>query len=255
MRLLYALFLIAFCLPAAAQTGLQGNILKGTVLDAKTHLPINAVTVLNNATQAVAYTDAEGFFTITARPGDELVFSFIGYNSYLTKTEAVIDREDLRVYLRPKDYTLGEVIIRPKYTPYQADSIERHSEFQRPLVREHGGSIMSPVTFLAEKISKNSRRIFAFQKDFARMEKERFTDSRYTAELTQQMTGLAGDTLAFFMNAYPMPYDYSRAASDLELKVWIRDNFKDWVAKGRPVPNIAVDSTLQKTMADSTAAH
>jgi hypothetical protein len=31
------------------------------------------------------------------------------------------------------------------------------------------------------------------------------------------------------MYAYPMAYDFARTATDLELKMWIRDNYREWL--------------------------
>jgi hypothetical protein len=58
------------------------------------------------------------------------------------------------------------------------------------------------------------------------MEQDQFVDSRYTPDLVNTLTNLDGDTLAYFMHQYPMPHDYARTATALELKMWIRYNFK-----------------------------
>jgi hypothetical protein len=57
---------------------------------------------------------------------------------------------------------------------------------------------------------------------------QKYVDTRYTASLVNKLTGLSGDTLATFMNTYPMEYEYARHATDLELKAWVRDNYKDY---------------------------
>jgi hypothetical protein len=33
------------------------------------------------------------------------------------------------------------------------------------------------------------------------------------------------------MNTYPMDYEFARTATDLELKMWIRHNYKDYLLK------------------------
>ena len=102
---------------------------------------------------------------------------------------------------------------------------------------------MSPVTFIAEKLSKRSRRIFRFQKSFNYWEDQKFIESRYTPELVQQLTKLQGDTLAWFINANPIASDYARVASELELKMWIRDNYKAWL-KNPQYPPLIQDSSI-----------
>ncbi|GBL35256.1 hypothetical protein EMGBS15_08510 [Filimonas sp.] len=46
------------------------------------------------------------------------------------------------------------------------------------------------------------------------------------------MTQLEGDDLASFMNQYPMDYEYARVATELEIKMWIKYNFQDYLKKG-----------------------
>jgi hypothetical protein len=44
-------------------------------------------------------------------------------------------------------------------------------------------------------------------------------------------TGLTGDSIGYFMYAYPMPYDFVHTATSLEMKMWIRYNYKQWIKK------------------------
>jgi len=90
---------------------------------------------------------------------------------------------------------------------------------------------MSPFSAIAEKFSKKSKRAFQFQKDFYRLESEKFIDTRYTPDLVNELTGATGDSIGHFMYAYPMPYDFARTASDLEIKMWIRTSYKVWARK------------------------
>lgn len=166
---------------------------------------------------------------ISAKKGDPIAFSLIGYKTEQKTTPTGLGTAEMRIDLFRLSYQLEEFVLRPKYTPYQMDSIERHGTYVRALSRERSGSIMSPVTFVAERLSKRSKQLYRFQKSFNYWEDQKYIESRYSKELVQQLTGLKGDTLAYFMNAYPMPYDYARVASELELKMWIREQYKAWV--------------------------
>jgi hypothetical protein len=234
VRLFLSFFFFLFAVDVQAQIGLSSTgIVSGKVVDATTGDPLVAVSIVNVATQAGTYTDDHGQYSIRAKTGEQLSASSLGYK---TETFAVSDGSNYiqrQVSLTRLNYNMNEFIVRPKYSPYQADSIQRASTYERTLIRRHEGSVMSPVSFLAEKISRKSKAMFRFQKDFARMEDERFIDTRYGAEVVTQMTGLTGDTLANFMNAYPMPYDFARGAGELETKMWIRTNYREWLAKER----------------------
>jgi hypothetical protein len=244
------LILCSLCcsLTAGAQIGLTSpGVLKGQIVDAVSGEPLTAVTVINAATQQSAFTDASGTFVIRAAAGQRIIFSYLGYKTQELKAPEGYTSQ--RIELARQSYQMNEYIVRPKYTPYQADSIQRHSTYQRALARKKGGSLGSPVTLLAEKLSKRSKQIFRFQQEFNYWEDQRYIDTRYTPELVGALTRLEGDTLASFMNAYPMPHDYARAASELELKMWIRTNYREWLLKqGRPATPAPA-----ATLTDSTA--
>ena len=62
----------------------------------------------------------------------------------------------------------------------------------------------------------------------------KFIDSRYTMSLVMQLTSLTDtETVAAFMYSFPMEYSFARTAGDLELKAWIRNNFKEYKAEGK----------------------
>lgn len=228
MRMRFFLTIVLFF----ALTAGYAQTLKGIVADAVTGKTLSPVVVLNVRTGISVYTDDDGQFSLHAQSGDKIALTFIGYKTMQWTMPPGIGVIQQRIEMEPLSYQLDEFVIRTRnYTAYQLDSLERSSTYQRALAREKGGSVMSPVSFVAEKLSGRSKRIFRFQKEFNYWEDQRFIDSRYTPELVQMLTGLEGDTLAAFMNAHPMPYDYARAATDLEIKMWIRTNYRVYLKK------------------------
>lgn len=226
MRYLIIICCLLSCITGNAQT------LKGIITEAESGKALSPVAVVNTRTQQAVYTNDQGEFSIPAQAGDPIAISFIGYRTIQWKMPASLGVTMQSFKMSLLSFQLKEYIVRPKnYTQYQVDSLERHSTYQRTLARQRSGSIMSPVTFLAERVSKKSKQIYNFQKQYYYWEDQRFIDSRYTPEIVAALTNLTGDTLAHFMNTYPMPYDYARTATDLELKMWIRNNYRQWVSK------------------------
>lgn len=219
------------------------QVLKGRVVSGETGSPIAAVAVYNVTTKQTSYTDSHGLFTISAKKGNEISFSFVGYKSQQKTVPSALGVAEMYIELFRLSYELDEFTLRPLYTPYQMDSMERKATYARALAREKGGSVMSPVTFIAERLSKKSKQVFNFQKSFNYWEEVKFVESRYSPELVQSLTGLHGDTLANFMNSNPMPLDYARAASDLEIKIWIREHYKSW--KASPYVPLLTDTSLR----------
>lgn len=213
------------CFQLSAQT------LKGNIRDEVSNAPLYPVTVVNLRTDEATYTNEQGDFSIYAEAGDKIAFSYIGYKSTQYTMPISSGTYTVNLKLGAVTYNLREVTIMPDYTPYQVDSIERKQTYKPALSMPHASPIASPFSYIAEKFSKKSKRTFRFQKNFQKWEKDQFVDTRYTPELVAEQTGLEGDSIGHFMNAYPMPYDYARGASDMEMKMWIRYNYRQWTKK------------------------
>ncbi|MDI9318919.1 MAG: hypothetical protein QM530_00455 [Phycisphaerales bacterium] len=201
----------------------------GTITDADSKQPIQGVIITNTASQFFVLTDERGQFSIDGNVNDIVSFTRPGYRSETHIIIPGIEGIRLNFSMRLMSRELKEVIITQKYkTKYQIDSAERHAEQSRILARQKS-NMPCTFSFLAERLSPKQRAIFRFQKNFAKMEKEQFADSRYSPEMVNTLTNLGGDTLAYFMRKYPVPYDYVRTATALELKMWVRYNFKDFM--------------------------
>jgi len=206
--------------------------MQGVVTDAITHKPLFAVTVVNVLTQQAVYTDDKGFYSIVANTGDVISFSYIGYKMLEKAKPPSVIISTQNIAMERMEFQLQEFQLRPGHlTKYQQDSAERAVIYKIPLQRRPPSVLASPVSALAEKFSKKAKRTYQFQKNFAAGEIEKFIDTRYTPELVTQLTGLEGDSIGHFMYAYPMDYEFARLASDLELKMWIRSSYKEWLKK------------------------
>lgn len=211
---------------------LSGNsfsqTLSGIVTDMSDHGAIANVIVRNKNGNELAYTDHSGKFSIGAQEGDSILFISQGYYTF----QMIMPEGGSRyrqINLERKILSIHEIQVTPGWTPYQKDSIERHSRYRGALEQEKETSVFSPFTAIADNISKSARQRWRFQKNYVIWEKQKFIDTRYTREEVHQLTGLSGDSLAAFMNAYPIPYDYARTASDLEIKMWIKYNYREWM--------------------------
>lgn len=218
-------------------TWISAQTIQGVVTDMEGNT-LPAVAVNNKTKGQMSMTDAEGRYNLSATKGDNLEFSYLGYY-----TIAMLMPEDgsvfRRISMRKKLFSLDEVVIGPGWTAYQKDSIERRKTYKFALERQKERSVMSPVSALADNLSRKSKQRWRFQKNFSKWEDQKFVDTRYSPEEVAELTGLQGDTLAAFINAYPMPADYARTATDLEVKMWIKYNYKTWI-KHPVVPKIQI---------------
>ncbi|MDE6853881.1 MAG: SusC/RagA family TonB-linked outer membrane protein, partial [Muribaculaceae bacterium] len=96
------MLLVAFCLSAAAQTNITG-----TVFD-ESHEPLpGASVVVKGATRGVA-TDIDGNFTLSAKVGDILTVSYVGYETTDVKVPA---NGKMEIVLKEKQGLLDEVVV------------------------------------------------------------------------------------------------------------------------------------------------
>jgi len=229
MRAAFLLILLAvgISLPCLSQT------MQGMVTDATSYKPLFPVTVVNLNTQQAAYTDANGFYVIPARPGDKIAFSYVGYKSVEKLKPVSVLIATQNIAMQRREYELDEVFLRPdKLTQYQKDSIERRVIYRAVMERPDPSPVMNPVSALAEHFSAKVQRLKRFQGEFTWWERQKYIDNRYTAEAVKSVTGVRDDSTAnAFLAAFPMPYDYARVATNLEMKMWIRDNYKSWTGK------------------------
>lgn len=96
-------YLILMFLLFSAATFAQ---VKGTVADEGTGMTLPGVSILVKGSDVNASSDIDGNFTINAKPGDVLVFSFIGYAS-----QEVVASASMKVQLKESAQQLQEVVV------------------------------------------------------------------------------------------------------------------------------------------------
>jgi CarboxypepD_reg-like domain len=214
----------------------NGQAIYGTVADDGSLQPLAGAIVINKANHLSTATGNGGDFTIAGATGDTLIFSHVGYH-----TQFRIARKDSFMYIKMDAFTiqLQEHVIQ-EYTMFQKDSIILTTLYSKELNAPtakvgysdaNGGGVTGLIGTPIKRMSKAYKRNKQFQQNFKKDLEQKFIDTRYTPTLVQNLTGLRGDTLFTFINANPMTYEFARNASDMEIKMWIRDNYKNYVHK------------------------
>lgn len=206
---------------------------KGVVVDSASGKPLSAVRVENITLHQGDITDRDGRFTISGDEDHYIVLSLIGYKNKVYRLQSTDHNQYTTIRLAQKPLALQNVTIHKEKTQYQIDSANRAEIYQDVFEYERTKSVMSPVTSIYQKFSKKHRDIQALQNQIVDFEKQKFIDTRYSESLTKQLTKLDGEELIKFMQQYPMAYDYARAASDLEIKMWIKYNFQEYQQKNK----------------------
>ena len=218
-----------------------GQMLKGIIVSADSLKPLSSVIVHEMATQQSVVTDEQGYFALPANAGDQISFSLLGYRPVQRMTPADME---VKVELAPLDIQLKEYVVH-NYTPFQRDSAEMAKLYDKELNTKRikpkmgtpdnnagvGIAMNGLIGSAVQKMSRSYKQNKKFKENFKRDMEQKFIDTRYTPKLVTALTGYEGDSLAVFMNSYPMEYAFARAATELELKMWIRDNYKDYVQR------------------------
>lgn len=213
----------------------QAQIQRGIVVDGATGKPLFSVSIFNLNNEQSTATNEQGYYSLPAKRGDEISFLFIGYH---TAQRLATPGTDLQVELMPLSVQLQEYILHPDYTPYQKDSAAMASLYGKELNTKpikvgfssaNGGGFTGLIGAPVQKMSQSYKRNKKFKENFKKDQEQKYIDTRYTPELVGAITSFSGDTLAMFMNTYPMEYPFARAATDLELKMWIRNNYKEYL--------------------------
>ena len=225
-KLLFVLLSFIFGFQVDAQI-----VLKGTIIDSAKRNTINSVRVENLSTHQGDYSNADGFFSIEGKDGDYIIFSYLGFNNKVIRLNSSLNNSNQIIKMSIKTVGLKGVTIKQGPTQYQTDSAKRADIYKDAFDYTQTKSAMSPITSLYQVFSKKHKNMRHFQDQIVDIEKQKFIDTRYSEALTAQMTGLQEDALIKFMQAYPMEVDFARAASDLEIKMWIKYNFQEYSKK------------------------
>ena len=86
----------------------QTSKYEGVVIDVNTQEPIIGANIMIKGTTVGAITDIDGKFTLNAKPGDILVFSYIGYKEKTVKLTKV---KLLNIEMVEDAQALGEVVV------------------------------------------------------------------------------------------------------------------------------------------------
>lgn len=223
----FCFLILCFLIPGI---GVHAQHMSGVIFDDQDNAPLQSAVILNKRTGNSALSDQKGMYRLHVKYGDTLSVSLVSYKpvSFTVKDSK---QEFVRnIYLSPESDMLDAFVV-SNLTPYQRDSLARKNLYGAALNREWvsgGAAVFSPMTALAQQFSRKAKQRRRFQLNYNSWENQRFIESRYTPELVATVVPLRGDTLSSFINTYPIEADFARAATDLELKMWIKYNYLEW---------------------------
>jgi hypothetical protein len=194
-----------------ALTGFQNSysqisdktVISGSVVDAKTGLPLTGVSVLLQRTTVGTITDNEGKYSIETKvPADRIVFSYIGYETESRSfSKGIVQKINIRLKL--SSISLDEVKVRPSKNVYKNKN--------------------NPAVDLIKKVidNKDLNNLNSFNYlEFKQYEKIQFALSNITEKFKQG--NLAGKFRFIFNNI-----DTTKRIGNNVLPLFIKEEFSD----------------------------
>ena len=213
-------------------TGFAQQFLTGKVRKKENQETLGSVSIYNRTLQRHSLSDEEGNYRIVVQPGDTVIFSSVGYYADTLAVSAKILGRDFPILLNLRPVSLEAVTV-GSLSNYQLDSLERRQVYswiygqeRQPVVerQRQGDGVGIELNVIPH--SSEVRQRLKFKKRIIREEEQLYINYRFSAEYVSHLTSLQGDSLKQFMVRYRPTYDFCRKAANVDILVYINDNFK-----------------------------
>lgn len=204
----------------------------GTVLDSSRTYPMPAVSV--QATNgAGTTTDANGSYQIKVGPKDSIWFSYLGKPTRKFPVEKIADLNQFDIALQRSIPVLPELKIRPRN--YRQDSLQNREDyakifnFHKPNVESltsigpNGAGVDIDELIRVFQFKKNNSTM-RFQQRLLQQERDKFVDHRFSKALVRRLTGLDGEALDRFMQAFRPSFEFAAYSSDYQFQLYIKES-------------------------------
>lgn len=212
----------------------QKRWINGYLKDSVTLFSIADGTITNATTQKAVKTDNNGFFKMEASPNDFIYaaakkyhFDTLKYNFLFTDT--------ITIFLSFSGNVLPSVTVKGQYNRYQLDNIERKKDFDASMSNNSktlSGAHPSGfgLTFNLDKIlSKKYRNQKTDERVFNSIEKNAYTDYRFSPNLVAYYTGYKGEKLRKFLKFSSPSYEWLRQhPSNEDVLYYVNDKLKEY---------------------------
>ncbi len=224
------ILLLACCQQAAAQQ------FHGKVYDALTNAPIAGVLVTDTRSGALWLSDSAGQIAFTAFPGDIVRLERTGFKTYALPVTTY--SQLISVPLERAPVELRGVEVRSPLARFREDSAFNRQFFHKELgyarsqvsfgssnsgIGVGSSGLVSELALIVSGKRKAARRL---EEEMLFLEGLQYSNIRYNANLVASQTGLPDSAAEAFIVRNPIPNEFLRAASEAELKMRIRETYR-----------------------------
>lgn len=222
---------LALLLSLTAWVGYAQSPMMGLLSDAAGDGPLAGVRIENLHTRTRTFSDSAGRFAMSVGPSQLIEFYATGYKPLRVRTPEGSLPSFYRLELQRATIDIAEVEIRRRNLDYKTDSVRNRETYARELdFPELNGLDVIRHPFSA--LSKRNRQIWAFQKEYAVFQQQKFIDYVFNPRLVQELTGLQGEAAQRYMRRFRPSYEQIRAWSDYDFYAYVKRTGALFSARG-----------------------
>jgi len=225
-RFLFFLFILFGAVPAVAQRAIVGAL-----KDGMTGAPLAGVRIENIHTRARFTTDSSGAFRVEAGPDQLLEFRVPGYQVLRLRIPRGEPAGYYALQMNRSTIDIAEVEIRDRNLDYRKDSVRDRETYARALDFPTM-TAMDVLNHPFSAISRTNRRTWAFQREYAVHQQEKFVDFMFNPRVIRDLTGLSGEAARRYMARYRPTYEQLRAWSEYDFYAYVKRTGAQFAARG-----------------------
>lgn len=244
-NLIFILVFFFFTFGLNAQVISEFSKLSGKIISCKDYSPLSYTHIINETSNFYSLADSSGNYSISAKEGDIIRFSFIGY-----KTCFLIYRMDqfvADVCLIRDTFLLKEVVALPfkNYTDFKQKLLSiklEDKEYSIPgitlkertilhnledenYIKSLGFALSSPLSYLYYNFSRHEKNIRKYYELEYNKWNQMAVDKKYNREMVAAITGFKDDKLTEFMAWCNFSFDYLKTATDFEIASKVKEKY------------------------------
>lgn len=214
------------------------HILEGQILDVKTRFPLKSAHILNLTSVRGTITNQYGRFKISAKKGDEIYISYIGYQSIkLIVTNDLLNNKDLKIAIHDRIVPLDEVEVKsthligvlavdaknvPKSTPNRIhiNGLPQTYETGLPKPRNYNSAlaaVFSPIDFWYQKLGKRAKELKKLDKLRKDDKLREIMEEKFNREVMMQYLDMSRNEINQMLKDCNYSRRFIKKASDLQI--------------------------------------
>lgn len=223
-----------------------GQTITGKIRDKYSFKPLIQVKVKSSL--GTVYSDTNGEFRIQISSSDSLQFSLAGYHKFRINTDSLEGRTNIFVELTESSIPIEEVVVSrktnkkdtfnfklnlgiPKTPTYRTVILDRSSLSNQPKLKSSGSTsslITVDLLSLSRMIFKRKPKPSLEEIMDQELINMQYIDMKFSTSLIEELTGLKDDACLIFQNSYRPSMLEFRKMTDIDLRNYIIEKYKEY---------------------------